>query len=224
MNYKKIYDSICNRAKLQLKDRIERKKTGEYYEGHHIVPKCLGGTGWPTQVNHPNIVLVTAREHFLCHWLLHEMYPNDYKLAKAFQMICSIKDKNQPRYTPSSRVIEYAKLKSSELHSLYMKNVFWTDDMKQKMSEKHTGKKHSEEVKKIISKRIKESITEESKIEMSRRVSGDLNPSKRKSVRLKMSQSAKNRPSTKCPHCNKVGPINQMKQWHFDYCKNKLIN
>jgi hypothetical protein len=105
-----------------------------------------------------------------------------------------------------------------------MKNVFWSDDMKQKMSKKHTGKKHSEEIKKIISKRIKESITEESKKERSTRISGELNPSKRESVRLKMSQSAKNRPSTKCPHCNKIGPINQMKQWHFDHCKDKLSN
>ena len=103
-----------------------------------------------------------------------------------------------------------------------MKNINWTDDMKQKMSKKHTGKKHSEEIKKIISKRIKESITEESKKERSIRILGELNPSKRDSVRLKMSERAKNRQNIKCPYCNKIGAINQMKQWHFDRCKFKL--
>lgn len=39
MNYKRIYDSIIENAKLQNR----KKKQGIYYEEHHIIPKCLGG-------------------------------------------------------------------------------------------------------------------------------------------------------------------------------------
>ena len=40
MDYKLIHDSIINNARLK-----NRKKGGEiYYESHHIIPKCLGGS------------------------------------------------------------------------------------------------------------------------------------------------------------------------------------
>jgi hypothetical protein len=43
-----------------------RAKGGaEYYESHHIIPKSLGGSNAPK-----NLVLLTAREHFICHLLL----------------------------------------------------------------------------------------------------------------------------------------------------------
>lgn len=219
MNYKKIYDQICERAKNQLENRRFKKKSGEYYEGHHIIPKCLGGAGWATQYNHENIVLLTAREHFLCHWLLHEMHPENYKLAKAFSMLCSVRDANQNRYVPSSRVIEYAKIKSSILHSNYMKNEFWSKDMKSHMSRVHKGKKHSEQVKKLISDRIKDSITDDIRMSRSIRSKGESNPAKKEYVRQKMKERAKNRERTRCPYCEKEGPINQMKQWHFSNCK-----
>ena len=95
MNYKKVYDQIINRAK----DRnIE-----EYTEKHHIIPKCMNGLN-----NTDNIAKLTAREHFLSHWLLHEMYPNNADLRYSFWSMCRSSD-NQKRYVPSSRVYEYAK-------------------------------------------------------------------------------------------------------------------
>lgn len=226
MDYKKIYDAICNRAKKEVKERIHKKKEGHYYEGHHIVPKCFGGLGWANNPNHPNIVLLTAREHFLCHWLLFEANPNDYKLAKAFHLMCDLKSNNKStqykyRYTPSARVVEYARNISKQVHSEYMKNVFWTEDMRLHMSKVHTGKKHSEEVKKIMSKKIKEAITDEEKVNRRNRISGDKNPSKNTNVKLLMKNRALNRKRVNCPHCHKEGPVNQMKQWHFDNCKNK---
>ena len=35
-----------------------------YTENHHIIPKSLGGSN-----DSDNLVALTAREHFLCHWL-----------------------------------------------------------------------------------------------------------------------------------------------------------
>jgi hypothetical protein len=224
MNYKKIYEDICKRAKDELSIRKNKKKLGEYYEGHHIVPKCLGGTGWATQYDHLNIALLTAREHFLCHWLLHEIYPKNYKLAKAFSMMCSVKDKNQVRYIPSSRIVAYARKISRQANSEYMKNIFWTDEMRSHMSKNHTGDKnymykktHTEDA---INK-IKEKITEKEKIKRKNRILGDKNPAKRVEVQIKMKYAALNRKRVNCPYCDKEGPINQMRQWHFENCKNK---
>ena len=50
----------------QLIDRARRREhLYEYFERHHIVPCCLGGSDDPS-----NIAKLTYREHFLAHWLL----------------------------------------------------------------------------------------------------------------------------------------------------------
>lgn len=73
--------------------------------------------------------------------------------------------------------------------------------------------------------------------EMSDRVSGDRNPSKRPEVASKISQKQKENFAKKkeqgvkvaehlhkriqCPHCPKDGIISNMKRWHFNNCKAK---
>jgi hypothetical protein len=111
MNYIKIYNQIVEKAKSE-----NRVKGGDtYYEAHHITPKCLGGEGkysdWRT---HPNIILLTAREHFLCHRLLHEIYPDNEHLSRALWFMCTINNKNHQRdYKVSCRLYEYSKLQMS---------------------------------------------------------------------------------------------------------------
>lgn len=76
MDYKKIYDAIISKAKFEESVRIKKKKEKkEYYETHHIIPKCLGGND-----SNSNLAVLTAREHFICHWLLHNTYPDNDKL------------------------------------------------------------------------------------------------------------------------------------------------
>lgn len=116
MNYKRIYDSIIDKARLENRT----KKSGVYYEAHHIIPKCLGGTGkafeWRT---HVNIVLLTAKEHFLCHRLLCLIYPKERKLVYAYWGLCNQKSTGQlNRYKPSSRAYEEAKKLCQNAHSL----------------------------------------------------------------------------------------------------------
>jgi len=80
MNYENIYNSIIEKARSEARVKSERI----YYEAHHILPKCLGGEGRASQWRyHPNIVLLTAKEHYVCHRLLHRMYPENKKLAYA---------------------------------------------------------------------------------------------------------------------------------------------
>lgn len=111
MDYKKIYNLIIEKAKSEK--RI--KNSNFYYESHHIIPKCLGGEGKTTEwKTHPNIVLLTAKEHFIAHLLLCEIHPNEKKLKFALWGMCN-QDRNGKRYKVNSRRYErirddYAKL------------------------------------------------------------------------------------------------------------------
>lgn len=60
----------------------------KYWEGHHIIPKCLGGLGNPRQ-QHTNIIHLTAAEHFTAHKLLAELFPDNSKLVYAFWAMCT---------------------------------------------------------------------------------------------------------------------------------------
>lgn len=96
MNYIKIYDAIVQRAKT-------RQLEG-YAEQHHIIPRCLGGDN-----SKANLVRLTAREHFICHLLLVDIYPNNKKLIYALWAMCNQKNRDQERYVPSSRAYAHAK-------------------------------------------------------------------------------------------------------------------
>ena len=96
MNYEKIYNDLMNDRLNKKPLRLKEKRSGFYFEGHHILPKCKGGTGTSTRAkNNPNIVLLTAREHFLAHWLLWRIY-GDRQMALAFhKMMSSTKHTNR---------------------------------------------------------------------------------------------------------------------------------
>ncbi len=89
--YTKWYYSIIEDAKSQ-----NRKKSNDaYYEKHHIIPKSLGGT---------EVVLLTGKEHFICHLLLCKMTSgqNKYKMINALIRMAFSKSKEQKRYTSKS--------------------------------------------------------------------------------------------------------------------------
>lgn len=93
MNYEKNYYDYINYIKS-----IDRNL--DYSEKHHIIPRCLGGTD-----DNDNLVVLTAREHFLAHYLLTKIYPNNYKLIDAFRMMGVVNTKDQHRYI-NSRLYE----------------------------------------------------------------------------------------------------------------------
>lgn len=130
MNYQRVYDSIINNAKEQ--SRFKLKKTNPnhvYYEAHHIIPKCLGGTGKASDWRwHSNIVLLTSKEHFLCHKLLCKIYPNNSKITRAFLGMCN---KRYDGYKPSARAYEEAKRLRNELG--------WSEEARKKQSEAMKG-------------------------------------------------------------------------------------
>jgi hypothetical protein len=113
MDYQKIYYKLVLKAK-------NRQEVAGYFETHHIIPRCLQGTD-----DSNNLVKLTAKEHFLAHLLLVEIYPTNQKLRYALWMMASMKTGNQQRYKVSART--YQRIKES----LNKK----TDEHKKKISE-----------------------------------------------------------------------------------------
>ena len=134
MNYEKIYTQLIERAHSENR----KKGIGVYFELHHIVPKCIGGNN-----DKSNLVLLTAREHFIAHKLLCEIYPDNKKLLIAYWLFANkTQSSNQLReYCIGSR--EYARLKIdiAKQISIQNKGRKYSDAVKKKMSDLKTGTK-----------------------------------------------------------------------------------
>lgn len=131
MNYKRIHDQIIDRAK----SRTLPKDT--YTERHHIVPRCLGGND-----SKDNLVKLTAREHYLIHWLLYKIHKTP-KLAYAWSLMIRY-GKNHTRYT--SHTFEYARRAHSIASSVINKNKDHSGE-----NNPMYGKKHSIATKRLLS-------------------------------------------------------------------------
>lgn len=79
MDYKKIYDALVEKAKVR---GLDKSKHEGYFEIHHIIPVCLGGSDEDS-----NLVMLTAREHILAHVFLWKAYPDHAGLTHAAQMM-----------------------------------------------------------------------------------------------------------------------------------------
>lgn len=114
MNYLSIYNLIVSNAKSA--DRRKRKHTDEkyvYYEKHHIIPKCVGGTDVIQ-----NLVLLTAREHFVAHQLLTKIYPNEHNLVFALRRMCS---NNNIKHKRNNKEYEWIRKRIAKESSLMQK-------------------------------------------------------------------------------------------------------
>jgi hypothetical protein len=129
MDYLRIYNELIERSK--------NRKLDCYTEVHHIIPRCLNGNNCEE-----NLVILTAREHFIAHLLLCKIYPKHKGLRLALWMMTNVKYKNQERYSPNSRLYEMIRLEYSES----IKGV----------NNPNYNKKHSDETKKKMSQKAKE--------------------------------------------------------------------
>lgn len=84
----------------------------EYYERHHIVPKCMGGGD-----EKDNLIDLYAREHFVAHKLLAEENPDNRGLIYAWMMMAWIKTANQERYQVTPKEYEDAKIALAKINS-----------------------------------------------------------------------------------------------------------
>jgi hypothetical protein len=133
MNPLKIYQQLISRAQEESRDYTSNTS----YERHHIIPKCMGGKGKNTQWRtHPNIVVLTPREHYLAHVLLCEIYPEVSRLKFALWAMSNQLGENR-KYKISSR--QYERVRESYLK--LVKGVAKTKEHKEKISKANKGKK-----------------------------------------------------------------------------------
>jgi hypothetical protein len=206
---------------IKNEDRIR-----DYHERHHIIPKSMGGDDSPT-----NLVLLTYREHFLCHWLLIKAVVSSNhkgKMQHALSKMCRV-NKHQKRIVASWQY-EIARKELSDV----MRNRRVSDETKKKMSirgklrvgEKNSfyGKHHTPESR----KRLSESKTGENhpfygkkRPEHSERMK-EVMAGKEKSPEHKLNISKtwkQSRTQITCEHCGKLFYKHMYTQWHGDKCK-----
>lgn len=71
MDYKRIYFQI-------IRNRLDNPLCSSIYgEEHHIIPRSLGGSN-----DKNNLVRLTAREHYICHFLLYKIFKQRYSIFK----------------------------------------------------------------------------------------------------------------------------------------------
>ena len=178
MDYQRLYDELIRKARSE--DRA--KGNGVYYEAHHIVPRCMRGEGKVSQwKTHPNIILLTAREHFYAHHYLTKIYPDNLKLVYALWMMCNPANSSQRR--DYSLIEEYA--------TMY-------EDIRLKVSATRKGSSHSEETRAKMSTALKGKTkpprSEEHRAKMSTALKGKTKPLKSEEHRAKVSAALKGRP------------------------------
>lgn len=136
MTYKSYIESII----------IARGRNGcgnEYFETHHIIPKCMGGDN-----SKENLIDLYAFEHFEAHRLLYLENPSNKKLAYAWFAMSHMRNHHTVgRYKCTAQQYEEIKKLKSKIMQSYNEGKGL-----------HYGCHHSEETKKKISDKNKKSF------------------------------------------------------------------
>lgn len=195
--YTKWYNSIISKA--------QNRVTETYTEKHHIIPRSLGGKD---SIN--NLVKLTGREHFICHWLLVKMVTgsNREKMVYAFRMMrVTSKDHSGNRYENklTSRIFEKYREEHITIHS---------KNMKGRVSPTK-GKKFGPQSIKL---RMKNSHSN-----MGKNLGKEPGNKGKPQPEYIKAKKRKPKPIVSCPHCNATGGISAMARWHFDNCKSLIV-
>lgn len=224
--YSRWYDSLIYRAQLRI------RVTGEYYERHHILPRCLGGSN-----EKKNLCSLTAREHFICHWLLTKFTVGQarHKMIFAWHRLANGNSK-QKSIKVTSRVYAYLKKEFSKAISEYHKGrtvvnkgVPMAERQKRKIAKAkmggvglkgklnpmfgkipwNKGIQHSEDTKqKQRDYATGRKVAQETRLQHSKsRIGKSLSP----------------RPKVECKYCHRIVDIATVNRWHNENCKGKHL-
>lgn len=212
--YTKKYYTIINKA-------LQRTELNGYVERHHIIPKSLQGSNDST-----NIVILTAREHFICHLLLIKMVEGIYKSKMAYAAWQLSRPTRNKNLKITNKIYENLKRELSISYTGRKRKPF-TNEAKKNMSESHKnnpnclGHKHTKESKELMSKNRKGLTT------------GKSNPFYGKThsketielIALKSSLKQKgiSKPKSACQYCGMMCAVNTMKMYHGESCKSKPL-
>ena len=225
--YTRWYFAIIENAQV-------RTITG-YVEKHHIIPKSLGGDN-----SLANLVVLTAREHFVCHWLLTKMVENTkhrYQMWNAFSCMLYRELPGNNRYKVTGRVFENIKKEGAKIKSIKFSGS--GNPMYGKRSELNPLfgiKKSPEHIEKIRQGNLGTIRSLESRDKQSKKMRGrtqspehvtnrsgvnhpgygkELDSARKEKIR----QGVLNMPLHTCEHCGKTTTKGNYKRWHSDNCK-----
>ena len=120
---------------------------GKYGEKHHIIPvsyhpefKLIGVAPW-------NQKRISARVHYICHWMLTKAFPQDPKMKHAFWGMCNQKKEGR-NYKVNSSAYAYAKAEWSKF--VVERNKTWTGENSPSYGKSRSGWNHTaESIKKM---------------------------------------------------------------------------
>ena len=205
--YKTYYNNIVENARRQ--NRTCRTET------HHIVPRSLGGSDTAD-----NLVKLTAREHFVCHWLLTKFTTgqNRYKMIKALSFMRTV-NKYHERYDTkiTARVYEKLRTEHAKVISKQNKGRIQPQHEKEKQIKAMTGRKRAP-----FTKEWKEKLSKASSGKNNSRYGVTLS----EETKRKMSERARGRKAKRvvCEHCQRDLAVNIYKQFHGDKCHENKRN
>ena len=192
MDYFRIYKELITNAKQRL-------SVEGYTETHHIKMRSHGGSD-----EHDNLVKLTAREHFIAHWLLWKIHRDPPSAHAWWSMVRNNKQNSRAnkRYNISSRL--YAAAKHAMCEALRGREL--TIETKQKISDNSARKGKPNWNTGIKWKKVnyQKTLTDDRKKKIGDALRG------------------RETKTTVCPHCGKEGKSNAMKRWHFDNCKENI--
>jgi hypothetical protein len=215
--YTTWYNNIIQRAKT-------RQLIG-YKERHHIIPKSLGGSN-----RKENLVELTAREHFVCHWLLTKMVDSPYKekMIYAAWTMANLENQNQQRYKINGRIYESLRQEFSKAKSVHTKanNPMSDPEIRKRHQEAidrrgktlgSTGHKRgplSKELKEVLRQKTVESMTHERR-EAIRQQQLNRTPEQKEMYAFAHSKRMS------CIHCRRLCNPGTLSRFHGDNCKSK---
>lgn len=153
MNYLKIYKNIIKQAKSEQRRKYPTNNPNyRYFEEHHIIPRTLcKNKSWKNSKY--NLVLLTAREHYICHQLLTKIFPNNANLIYA----CFFMANKKKGEHINSKMYQWIRENYSKIHAnnmriknkdksfpeqAYINYKIWRTKHKQEISQRMMGSKN----------------------------------------------------------------------------------
>lgn len=220
-----------------IRNAVTRDTLECYTENHHIIPKSLGGVD-----SYDNLAILSAREHFICHWLLTKMTTAEnhkHKMIFAFKMMMHMKNSNQKRYKIGSHLYQILRENLRDKLSTVKFSAERINNMKKaaKIRAENLSDLERKTRSTCLTKLNKNRKGEERPYAKGNnnnmfnpgvleKVTGENNHfyNKKHSIETKhIIGECRKKEKWKCQHCEKEGiGFGNYNRWHNDNCKEKI--
>jgi hypothetical protein len=226
-----------NRYLKLISYAIQHPSVTEFNEEHHILPESMGGDNKDT-----NLVILSARQHYLAHWMLWKAYKSK-EMTSAFFAMSNQNNQYQGRTRRiTSRTYELLRMEFAQLISVSTTEL-WQDS---KYRQKHIDTNNTPKTKNLRSQKAKElwgNLEYRQKQHVARKEAwasgrfkrdhskcgnkGDANVAKRPEVKAKNSgvnhySNREGYVKPSCIHCGITSTLTNIKRWHNNNCKLKV--